>query len=274
MLSQPKPIHLLLSQQAAEAYGIQAINFYCAKGLAKRADNASDLESLLHLDSGVISTELAQYRQAAAAGVDSFGKTVFPDAFQLDGPLYAAEVTPVVHYCMGGLRFNEEGHVLNAAGEGGQGHGWVVLTGSIISYTLASYMVHSCLQQCLSGCKMPVNLACCTYFAQACLSRGVRKPCGVATAHLVCPCVVLLHHSCASHMPDSVAVPSGCHCVSGEAIPGLFAAGEVTGGLHGANRLGGNSLLECVVFGRIAGSNAVKYAASATKSQQQECSAL
>ncbi len=39
-------------------------------------------------------------------------------------------------------------------------------------------------------------------------------------------------------------------------IPGLFAAGEVTGGLHGANRLGGNSLLECVVFGRIAGENA------------------
>jgi succinate dehydrogenase/fumarate reductase flavoprotein subunit len=33
----------------------------------------------------------------------------------------------------------------------------------------------------------------------------------------------------------------------------LFAAGEVTGGVHGANRLGGNSLLECVVFGRLAG---------------------
>jgi len=39
-------------------------------------------------------------------------------------------------------------------------------------------------------------------------------------------------------------------------IEGVFAAGEVTGGLHGKNRLGGNSLLECVVFGRIAGKNA------------------
>ncbi|KAJ2586972.1 hypothetical protein H4R99_008298, partial [Coemansia sp. RSA 1722] len=39
-------------------------------------------------------------------------------------------------------------------------------------------------------------------------------------------------------------------------IPGLFAAGEVTGGLHGANRLAGNSLLECVVFGREAGRQA------------------
>lgn len=39
-------------------------------------------------------------------------------------------------------------------------------------------------------------------------------------------------------------------------IRGLFAAGEVTGGVHGSNRLGGNSLLECVVFGRIAGERA------------------
>lgn len=39
----------------------------------------------------------------------------------------------------------------------------------------------------------------------------------------------------------------------GRAISGLFAAGEVTGGIHGENRLGGSSLLECVVFGRIAG---------------------
>ena len=42
-----------------------------------------------------------------------------------------------------------------------------------------------------------------------------------------------------------------------EVIPGLYGAGEVTGGVHGKNRLAGNSLLECVVFGRIAGSMAV-----------------
>ncbi|KAH7099402.1 Flavocytochrome c [Auriculariales sp. MPI-PUGE-AT-0066] len=39
----------------------------------------------------------------------------------------------------------------------------------------------------------------------------------------------------------------------GQPIPGVWAAGEVSGGIHGANRLGGSSLLECVVFGRIAG---------------------
>jgi len=46
---------------------------------------------------------------------------------------------------------------------------------------------------------------------------------------------------------------------NGEAIPGLYAAGEVAGGVHGNNRLGGNSLLDCVVFGRVAGQACAKY---------------
>ena len=44
------------------------------------------------------------------------------------------------------------------------------------------------------------------------------------------------------------------------AVPGLFAAGEVAGGLHGANRLGGNSLSDLVVFGKRAGEHAAKFA--------------
>ncbi len=47
----------------------------------------------------------------------------------------------------------------------------------------------------------------------------------------------------------------------GNAIPGLFAAGEITGGVHGANRLGGNAVSDFVVFGRIAGKAASDYAA-------------
>ncbi|KAI0076153.1 Flavocytochrome c [Panus rudis PR-1116 ss-1] len=45
----------------------------------------------------------------------------------------------------------------------------------------------------------------------------------------------------------------------GKPIPGLFAAGEVAGGVHGANRLGGSSLLGCVVFGRVSGDSAASY---------------
>jgi len=45
----------------------------------------------------------------------------------------------------------------------------------------------------------------------------------------------------------------------GQAIPGLYAAGEIAGGVHGNNRLGGNSLLDCVVFGRVAAKAACKW---------------
>ncbi|GAA5919242.1 hypothetical protein JCM6882_001107, partial [Rhodosporidiobolus microsporus] len=52
-----------------------------------------------------------------------------------------------------------------------------------------------------------------------------------------------------SHVLDSSHKP----------ISGLFASGEVAGGVHGANRLGGSSLLGCVVFGRVAGDSAASY---------------
>uniref|UniRef100_Q0HRQ6 Fumarate reductase n=1 Tax=Shewanella sp. (strain MR-7) TaxID=60481 RepID=Q0HRQ6_SHESR len=47
---------------------------------------------------------------------------------------------------------------------------------------------------------------------------------------------------------------------TGKPISGLYAAGEVTGGVHGANRLGGNAISDIVTYGRIAGASAAKYA--------------
>ena len=52
---------------------------------------------------------------------------------------------------------------------------------------------------------------------------------------------------------------SACVGANDKAIPGLYAAGEVAGGVHGNNRLGGNSLLDCVVFGRVAGKAAAQW---------------
>lgn len=46
--------------------------------------------------------------------------------------------------------------------------------------------------------------------------------------------------------------------VNGKVIPGLYAAGETTGGIHGSNRLGGNAIADVMVFGRTAGTNAAK----------------
>ena len=62
-----------------------------------------------------------------------------------------------------------------------------------------------------------------------------------------------------------VAIDARCRvlCADGTPIPGLFAAGEVTGGVHGRNRLGGNAGTEVLVFGKIAGMEAATYATQA-----------
>merc|ERR1712187_1069364 len=46
-------------------------------------------------------------------------------------------------------------------------------------------------------------------------------------------------------------------------VGGLYAAGDAAGGIHGNNRLGGNSLLDCVVFGRVSGRSAARYLTAA-----------
>ena len=66
-----------------------------------------------------------------------------------------------------------------------------------------------------------------------------------------------IHHTMGGLTIDSSAeVLTG---VDGDVIPGLFAAGEVTGGVHGGNRLGGNAVADFIVFGRIAGQSAADY---------------
>lgn len=104
-----------------------------------------------------LSQTLEKYNQIAmenSAQPDEFGKSIFPTTFNINETLHVAQITPSIHYTMGGIRINKNAQVLNE---------------------------------------------------------------------------------------------------KNEPIEGLFAAGEVTGGVHGKNRLAGNSLLECVVFGRIAG---------------------
>ncbi|KPZ71754.1 Fumarate reductase flavoprotein subunit precursor [Shewanella sp. P1-14-1] len=64
------------------------------------------------------------------------------------------------------------------------------------------------------------------------------------------------------HTMGGVAVDTDANVLNLQSwkMDGLFAAGEVTGGLHGHNRLGGNAIAETVVFGRKAGENAAKHA--------------
>jgi succinate dehydrogenase/fumarate reductase flavoprotein subunit len=70
----------------------------------------------------------------------------------------------------------------------------------------------------------------------------------------------------AHHTMGGVCIDS-CGATS---VPGLFAAGEVTGGLHGANRMGGNALTETLVFGKRAGEAAAEWAAAHPKAPREE----
>lgn len=63
-----------------------------------------------------------------------------------------------------------------------------------------------------------------------------------------------LHHTMGGVEINEEAQVLGAN---GKPIAGLFAAGEVTGGIHGANRLGGNAITDVIVFGKIAGKSAV-----------------
>ena len=58
-----------------------------------------------------------------------------------------------------------------------------------------------------------------------------------------------------------IEIDDKAQCLNGQHTPfdGLFVCGELAGGVHGANRLGGSSLLGCVVYGRVAGESASKY---------------
>ena len=66
------------------------------------------------------------------------------------------------------------------------------------------------------------------------------------------------------HTMGGIKIDTDAEVIStdGSVIPGLFAAGETTGGVHGGNRIGGNAVCDFVVFGRIAGLGAADYAAA------------
>lgn len=68
------------------------------------------------------------------------------------------------------------------------------------------------------------------------------------------PWVATARQACIHHTMGGVTIDTSARVLdeSGKAIDGLYAAGEVTGGIHGGNRLGGNAVVDTVVFGRLA----------------------
>ncbi|CAJ0600261.1 unnamed protein product [Cylicocyclus nassatus] len=156
---------MIMNDEAVDGFGRASFSFYhIVKKFFTKYDTMEAFANAADIPYTKLKQTIEDYNKFVEKNKDgkkekdSFGKTVFPVAFDLDKPVYAAIITPAIHYTMGGLKIDKQARVIN-------------------EYTTAPFK-------------------------------------------------------------------------------GLLAAGEVTGGVHGANRLAGNSLLECVVFGRVAGRNA------------------
>jgi flavocytochrome c len=110
---------LVLSASASES-GKKHVGHYTSKGLMMRFEGVGALAEWMGLPKSKVEATLKEYQQAAAKGEDEFGKTTFrgvPDA-DLDKEIfYAGTITPVLHYCMGGITIDSEGNVLDASGK-------------------------------------------------------------------------------------------------------------------------------------------------------------
>jgi len=158
ILAQPdKEVYLIFNEAIRQS--LSASDDYIDMNLVIAAPDVEALAALLRIDTKSLEETLLRYNNFVVTGVDSDFQRQSLQVSLAEGPFYAIQVTPAVHYSMGGILINENAEVLS---------------------------------------------------------------------------------------------------VSGEPIKGLYASGEATGGIHGLNRLGGNSLLDAVVFGRIAGRSVAK----------------
>jgi succinate dehydrogenase/fumarate reductase flavoprotein subunit/predicted heme/steroid binding protein len=151
------PTFSLVLSSFAAANAKKHVDHYLNKGLLTKIEGVNALAKWMNLPVSAVKATLQEYQRDANKGKDAWGKTSFSGVPQEDlssETFYAGTVTPVLHYCMGGLTIDKNGNVLDE---------------------------------------------------------------------------------------------------NKQVIPGLHAAGEVSGGVHGDNRLGGNSLLECTVYGTIVG---------------------
>ncbi|KAJ1475356.1 FAD binding domain-containing protein, partial [Baffinella frigidus] len=111
----------LVLNAAAAAKAATHISLYTKKKLIFKFETLEDLAAWDFWGEGVQTASLDAvmrgYDAAAVAGVDSFGKTFFHNTpFAGAGPFYAGIVTPVIHYCMGGIAIGTDGSVLNHEG--------------------------------------------------------------------------------------------------------------------------------------------------------------
>jgi len=110
---------LVLASEAARD-GDKHVDLYTHKGLLKRIEGLNGLAQWMNVDIEALRATYNSYLNSSSVGHDEFGKVSFrglPNANLDDEVFYAGTVTPVLHYCMGGITIDAEGSVLNQDGQ-------------------------------------------------------------------------------------------------------------------------------------------------------------
>jgi flavocytochrome c len=114
------PIFSLVLASSAAEDGMKHVDLYSHKGLLKRLEGLSELAEWMEVPVDKLSETLQKYRSAGDVGEDEFGKKEFrgtPLEDLQNEVFYAGKVTPVLHYCMGGITINANGKVVAENGE-------------------------------------------------------------------------------------------------------------------------------------------------------------
>ncbi|CAI5532059.1 unnamed protein product [Closterium sp. Naga37s-1] len=113
----PAVSYLILNQEAINKFDPLSCQFYIGKGLIRKFDSVEALSEGTKLPAANVKAALDAYGHHDAEKGDPFGKTIFPVLFNSsEPPLYVAIITPSLHYCMGGLKFDTSGRILKGDG--------------------------------------------------------------------------------------------------------------------------------------------------------------
>jgi succinate dehydrogenase/fumarate reductase flavoprotein subunit len=113
------PTFFLVLASSAAADAKRHVDLYSHKGLLTRVEGVDALSHHMGIDSKTIVATLREYQSAASKGVDSFGKTSFRGvpADDIEKEIFfVGKVSPVLHYCMGGIKIDKEGNVIRENG--------------------------------------------------------------------------------------------------------------------------------------------------------------
>ncbi|CAD7925000.1 unnamed protein product [Amoebophrya sp. A120] len=217
-----RPFYLLLGKDAIKAAD-RHVQHYSRKNLLTEVDlNVKTNDDENHsYPIAKFRKAIKQYRKQAGDGTskdakDAFGKTKFINVPDVTDKVVVGKVVPVVHYTMGGVEVDDLHRVVSRNSRSTEA-------------AAADASQHSGRAQVSTSSS---SSAASPSAASSLVTRAVGDDLGDESAE-----------------KDENYSGSGTR----HPIPGLFAVGEIAGGLHGKNRLGGNSLLECLVFGRVVG---------------------